>query len=169
MPEQDELKATRPDAGSPAPHPALEDIAEAARMTGGAEAFLSPTRAFNYPHLEEGDWPRDLDDRETRGALGHLADIAENVSGCVTGIRCHHGVPDSAKPDLDKIADLLTEAGRRIGALGKETPTQEPQAGSPARQASMSFPRTPSASPADPGQPAATRSATSPAARPPRP
>ena len=169
MPEQDELKATRPDTSSPAPHPVLEDMAEAARLTGDAEAFLSPTRAFNYPHLEEGDWPRDLDDRETRGALEHLADIADNVSGCVTGIRCQHGVPDSVKPELDKIADLLTEAGRRITALGEETPAQQPQAVSPARQASTSFPRTPSASTAGTEQPAATRSSTSPVARPPMP
>ena len=46
-------------------------MTEAVRLTGDGAAFLSPTREFDEPGLEEGDWPRDLDGPETQQMLRH--------------------------------------------------------------------------------------------------
>ena len=82
-------------------------MAEAAGVISDAAAYLSPTREFDEPSLEEGDWPRDLDGPETLRMVGHLADVAYGASRCLAGISCQHAIPDAAKPELDVIADLL--------------------------------------------------------------
>jgi len=88
MPDRDDPTATGPEAGSPGPHPVLEDMTEAVRLTGDAAAFLSPTRMFDEPGLDEDDWPQDLDGPQTRQMLGHLADIADHADTCLNGIGC---------------------------------------------------------------------------------
>src|SRR5487761_890283 len=116
MPEQDDsLTASGwPAAGRSGDHPVLREAADAARQIGNAAAFLSPTRRFDEPHLEESDWPRDLDRPETQEVMGHLADMAYSLDACLSGIRCQHNVPDPAKPELDAVAGLLMNAGRRL-------------------------------------------------------
>jgi hypothetical protein len=166
MPDPDDRMTTRPEAGSPDTHPVLKDMAEAAGVISDAGAYLSPTREFDEPSLEEGDWPRDPDSPETLRMVGHLADIAYSASGCLAGIRCKHAIPDAAKPELDVIADLLFEAGRKLAAL-TGTPGREAEGASPAQHAGLDFPAAPTASPpAGPARPAAAR--TAPTARPPR-
>ena len=166
MPDPDDRMTTRPEAGSPDTHPVLKDVAEAAGVIGDAGAYLSPTREFDEPSLEEGDWPRDLDSPETLRMVGHLADIAYSASSCLAGIRGKHAIPDAAKPELDVIADLLFEAGRKLTAL-TGTPGREAEGASPAQHAGLDFPAAPTASPpAGPARPAAAR--TAPTARPPR-
>ena len=86
MPDPDDHMTTRPEAGSPDAHPVLKDMAEAAGVISDAGAYLSPTRQFDEPSLEEGDWPRDLDSPETLRMVGHLADIAYGASSCLAGI-----------------------------------------------------------------------------------
>jgi hypothetical protein len=157
---------TWPEAGNPDTHPVLEAIAEASGAISDAAAYLSPTRAFDEPSLEEGDWPRDLDSPETLRMVGHLADIAYSAGGCLAGIRCQHAIPDAAKPELDVIADLLFEAGRKLTAL-TGTPGQEAEGASPAQYAGLDFPAAPTARPpVGPARSAAPR--TAPTARPPR-
>jgi hypothetical protein len=160
---------TWPEAGSSGAHPVLEGMAEAAGMISDAGAYLSPTREFDEPSLEESDWPRDLDGPETLRMVGHLADIAYGASGCIAGITCKHAIPDAAKPGLDVIADLLFEAGRKLSAL-TGTPGREAEAASPAQHAGLDFPDAPAAGPpAGPARHASPRTATAPAARPPKP
>ena len=142
MPDPDDRMTTWPEAGSPAAHPVLEAMAEAAGVVSDAAAYLSPTREFDEPSLEEGDWPRDLDGPETLRMVGHLADVAYGASRCITGITCQHAIPDAAKPQLDVIADLLAEAGRKLSAL-TGTPGREAEAASPAQHAGLDFPAGP--------------------------
>ena len=166
VPDPDDPRATRPETGSSGPHPVLEGIAEAAGVISDARAYLSPTREYDEPSLEKGDWPRDLDGPETLRMVGHLADIAYGASGCLAGITCQHAIQDAAKPELDVIADLLAEAGRKLSAL-TGNPGREAGATSPAQHATRTerelaaenFPRGPGASPpprggtgASPGQ-----------------
>jgi hypothetical protein len=157
MREQDDsLTASGwPAAGRPGDHPVLREAAEAARLTGDAAAFLNPTRMFDELHLDESDWPRDrprdrprdLGRPETQAVMRHLADIAHSLDGCLGGVRSQHNVPDTAKPELDAVADLLMNAGRRLSALA-EAPGQGPGSDSPAQQAEQSFPQAPLAGPA---------------------
>jgi hypothetical protein len=171
MPEQDDsLTASGwPAAGRSGDHPVVREAADAARQIGNVDAFLSPTRMFDEPHLEESDWPRDLDRPETQEVMGHLADMAHSLDACIREIRSQHNVPDAAKPELDAVADLLRSAGRRLSALAKE-PGQGPGSAGPAQQAGQSFPRTPLADPADGGeQPAARPAGHGPAVKPPKP
>jgi hypothetical protein len=169
MPDPDDRMTTWLEAGSSGAHPVLEDMAEAVGVISDAGAYLSPTREFNEPSLEEGDWARDLDGPETLRMVGYLADIAHGTSSCITGIRCQHGIPDAEKPELDVIADLLTEAGRKLSAL-TGTPGREAGASSPARHAGLDFPDAAAARPpAGHARQAAPRTATAPAARPPKP
>jgi hypothetical protein len=154
MPEHDDSLTTGaaatgsgwPAAGGSGDHPVLREVAEAARLMGSAEAFLSPTREYDEPHLEESDWPRDLDRPETRAVLGHLADTIHNLDACIDGIRCQHNVPDSAKPELDKITALLLDAGLKLTAV-TEALGQDAGSGGPAQQAGLSFPQAPLAGP----------------------
>jgi hypothetical protein len=169
MPEPDDRMTNWPEAGSPGTHPALEAMTEAAGVVSDTAAYLSPTRQFDEPSLEEGDWPQDLDGPETLRMVEHLADIAFGASRCISGISCQHAIPDAAKPQLDVIADLLADAGRRLSAL-TETPGRAAEAASPAQQAGLDFPAGPTSSPpADSARPAVTRTATAPAASPPKP
>jgi hypothetical protein len=166
MPDPDDRTTTRPQAGNPDTHPVLEAMAVASGAITDAAAYLSPTRAFDEPSLEEGDWPRDLDSPETLRMVEHLADIAYSAGRCLAGITCQHAIPDAAKPELDVIADLLFEAGRKLTAL-TGTPGQETRGASPAQHAGLDFPAAPTASaPADAARPTAAR--TAPTARPPR-
>ena len=166
MPDPDDHRTTRPEAGSPESHPVLKDMAEAAGVISDAGAYLSLTREFAEPSLEEGDWPRDLDSSETLRMVGHLADIAYGAGSCLAGITCQHAIPDTAKPELDVIANLLFEAGRKLSAL-TGTLGREASAASPAQQAGQDFPAAPTASPpADPARQAPPR--TTPAAGRPR-
>jgi hypothetical protein len=166
MPDPDDHMTTRPEAGSPEAHPVLKDMAEAAAVISDAAAYLSPTRAFDEPSLEERDWPRDLDGPETLRMVGHLAGIAYGAGSCLAGITCQHAIPDAAKPGLDVIASLLFEAGRKLTAL-TGTPGREPEGASPALHAGLDFPAGPTASPpAGPDRQAAP--GTTPAARRPR-
>jgi hypothetical protein len=154
VPDPDDPRTTRPETGSSGPHPVLEGIAEAAGVISDASAYLSPTREYDEPSLEKGDWPRDLDGPETLRMVGHLADIAYGASGCLAGITCQHAIQDAAKPELDVIADLLAEAGRKLSAL-TGNPGREAGATSPAQHATRTerelaaenFPRGPAASP----------------------
>jgi hypothetical protein len=177
MPEHDDSLAAAPAAtgsgwpavGASGDHPVLREIAEAARLMSNAGAFLSPTREFDEPHLEKSDWPRDLDRSETRVALGHLADVIYSLGGCTDGIRCHHNVPDSAKPELDTITALLVDAGRRLGAQTRAARREADSAG-PAQRAALNFPRPPLAGPpAAPSRPGAPTAEPGPTARPPKP
>jgi hypothetical protein len=171
MPEQDDsLTASGwPAAGRSGDHPVLREAADAARQIGNAAAFLSPTRMFDEPHLEESDWPRDLDRPETQEVMGHLADMAYSLDACASGIRSQHNVPDPAKPELDAVAGLLMDAGRRLSALAG-APGQGPGSAGPAQQAGQSFPRAPLAGPAGGGErPAARPAGPGPAAKPPTP
>jgi len=167
MPDPDDYSSTQPEAGSsPEAHPVLKDMAEAAGVISDAAAYLSPTRQFDEPSLEESDWPRDLDNPETLCMVAHLADIAYGASSCLAGITCQHAIPDAAKPELDVIANLLFEAGRKLTAL-TGTPGQEAEGASPAQHAGLDFPAAPTASPAtSPNRQAAPR--TTPTARSPR-
>jgi hypothetical protein len=70
MPDRDDRMTTRLEAGSPDTHPVLKDMAEVAGVISDAGAYLSPTREFDEPSLEEGDWPRDLDSPETLRMMG---------------------------------------------------------------------------------------------------
>jgi len=160
MPEQDDsLTASGwPAAGKSGDHPVLREAADAARQIGNAAAFLSPTRMFDEPHLEESDWPRDLDRPETREVMGYLADMAYSMDACLSGIRSQHNVPDTAKPELDAVACLLMDAGRRLSALA-EAPGQGPGSAGPAQQAGQSFPRAPLAGPAAGAERSASRPA----------
>jgi hypothetical protein len=167
MPDPDDRMTTWPEAGSAGTHPVLAGIEEATGVISDAGAYLSPTREFDEPSLEEGDWPRDLDGPETLRLVGYLADVAYGASRCITGISCQHAIPDAAKPQLDVIADLLADAGRKLSAL-TETPGQGAEAASPAQHAGLDFPAGPAASPpADPARQAMPRNA--PAARPAKP
>ena len=139
MPDPDDHMTTWPEAGSPDTHPVLKDMAEAAGVISDAAAYLSPTRQFDEPSLEEGDWPRDLDSPETLRMVGHLADIAYGASRCLAGITCQHAIPDAAKPELDVIANLLFEAGRKLSAL-TETPGREAERRQPGTACRAGFP-----------------------------
>lgn len=171
MPEQDDsLTASGwPAAGRSGDHPVVREAADAARQIGNAAAFLSPTRMFDEPHLEESDWPRDLDRPETQEVMRHLADMAHSLDACLSGIRSQHNVRDAAKPELDAVAGLLMNAGRRLSAL-TEAPGQGPGSVGPAQQAGQSFPRAPLAGPAADGErPAARPAGPGPSAKPPKP
>ena len=117
-------------------HPVLREAADAARRIGNAAAFLSPTRMFDEPHLEESDWPRDLDRPETQEVIGHLADMAYSMDACLSGIRSQHNVPDLAKPELDAIArpadgrgpQAERTGGRRL-ARGQAAPARRSRRG----------------------------------------
>lgn len=154
MPDPGDHRMTRPETGSPGPHPVLEDIAKAAGVISDASGYLSPTREYDEPSLEKGDWPRDLNGPETLRMVEHLADIAYGASRCITGITCQHAIPDAAKPGLDVIADLLAEAGRKLSAL-TEDPGREAGATVPEQHvtrtqrelAAENFPHGPTASP----------------------
>ena len=147
MPEQDDsLTASGwPAAGRSGDHPVLREAADAARQIGNAAAFLSPTRMFDEPHLEESDWPRDLDRPETQEVMGHLADMAYSLDACASGIRSQHNVADPAKPELDAVAGLLMDVGRRLSALAG-APGQGPGSAGPAADSER-----PAARPAGPG------------------
>lgn len=136
MPDPDDRMTTWPEAGSPGNHPVLEAMAEAVGVVSDTAAYLSPTREFDEPSLEEGDWPRDLDGPETLRMVGHLADVAYGASRCITGISCQHAIPDAAKPQLDVIADLLADAGRKLSAL---TGTPGRQQRPPARHSTLAL------------------------------
>lgn len=166
MSEQDDRETSWQEAaGSSGSHPVLADVTEAARVIRDAAAFLSPTREFDEPHLEENDWPRDLDGAETLGMLGQLTEIVHGSSGCLMGISCQHGVPDAAKPDLDAIANLLTDAGRKLSVLGG-TLGREAEAATPAQYAGLDFPHAPTAGPAgDSARQAAPGTPTTPPTR----
>jgi len=151
MPEPDDQMTPWLDPDSPGAHPVLEDITEAVRLTGDAAAFLSPTREFDEPDLEESDWPQDLDGPETQQMLRHLADIADHASTCINGIGCQHSIADAAKPELHEIDQLLSEACRRLRTLDR-IPGPETQAATPVQHAELDFPATPAAIP--PGDPA---------------
>jgi len=169
MPDPDDLMTTWPEAGSPGTHPVLETMAQAAGVISDTAAYLSPTRQFDEPSLEEDDWPRDLDGPETLRMVGHLADAAYGASRCISGISCQHAIPDAAKPQLDVIADLLADAGRKLSAL-TETPGRAAEPSSPAQHAALDFPAGPTANPpGEPAPPGVPRTATAPAARPPKP
>ena len=146
MPDRDDPTATGPETGSPGPHPVLEDMTEAVRLTGDAAAFLSPTRMFDEPGLDEDDWPQDLDGPQTRQMLGHLADIADHADTCLNGIGCQHSIADAAKPELEEIGNLLGEACRRLRALNGN-PGPETQAATPVQHAGLDFPAAPAPSP----------------------
>ena len=168
MPDPDDRMTTWPEAGSRGTHPVLETMAQAAGVISDAAAYLSPTRQFDEPSLEEDDWPRDLDGPETLRMVGHLADAAYGASRCLSGISCQHAIPDAAKPQLDVIADLLADAGRKLSAL-TEAPGRAAEPASPAQHAALDFPAGPAANPpADPAPPGLPRTATAPAARPPK-
>ena len=132
-------------------------------MISDASAYLSPTREYDEPGLEKGDWPRDLDGPETLRMVEHLADIAYGASRCISGITCQHAIQDAAKPGLDMIADLLADAGRKLSAL-TGNPGRAAGASSPAQHgtrnqqelAAENFPGGPAASP-QPGSGAAAR------------
>ena len=147
MPDPDDHMTTWPEAGSPGTHPVLEAMAEAAGVISDAAAYLSPTRQFDEPSLEEGDWPRDLDGPETLRMVGHLADIAYGASRCIAGITCQHAIPDAAKPGLDVIANLLADAGRKLSAL---TGTPGREASPPARHSTPGWISRPGRRPARP-------------------
>ncbi len=169
MPDPDDKMTTWPDPDSSGAHPVLEDMTEAVRLTSDAAAFLSPTREFDEPGLEESDWPRDLDGPETRQMLRHLADIAHQASTCINGIGCQHSIVDAAKPELDEIDQLLGEACRRLKALDG-SPGPEARAATAVQHAGLDFPAAPAASP--PGGPArrtAPGAAAPHTARPPKP
>jgi hypothetical protein len=138
----------------------LEDMTEAVRLTGDAAAFLSPTRMFDEPGLDEDDWPRDLDGLQTRQMLGHLADIADHADTCLNGIGCQHSIADAAKPELEEIGNLLGEACRRLRALNGN-PGPETQAATPVQHAGLDFPAAPAPSP-----PGSSASRTTPGAAP---
>ena len=146
MPDPDDQMTTWPDPDSPGAHPVLEDMTEAVRLTGDAAAFLSPTRMFDEPGLDEDDWPRDLDGPQTRQMLGHLADIADHADTCLNGIGCQHSIADAAKPELEEIGNLLGEACRRLRALNGN-PGPETQAATPVQHAGLDFPAAPAPSP----------------------
>lgn len=148
MPEHKNRQTVPPDAAGDTgqQHAVLDDVAEAARMVSDAAGYLSPTRDFDVPHLEAGDWPPDLNPAETLAMLGHLAGITHDISGCLGGITCQHAVPDAAKPELERIADLLTHAGSQLSGLAG-TPAQDtPAAGSPL-DTRQDFPHPPVAGP----------------------
>lgn len=169
MPDPDDRMTTWPEAGSPGTHPVLDAMAQSAGVISDAAAYLSPTREFDEPSLEEDDWPRDLDGSETLRMVGYLADVAYAASGCISGISCQHAIPDAAKPQLDVIADLLADAGRKLSAL-TGTPGPAAETASPAQHAALDFPAGATSSPpGDPARPAVPRTATAPAARPPKP
>lgn len=162
-----------PAGGRSGDHPVVREAAEAGRLTGNAAAFLSPTRMFDELHLEESDWPRDrprdLDRPETQAVMRHLADIARSLDGCLGGIWSQHNVPDTVKPELDAVAGLLMNAGRRLSAL-TEAPGQGPGSAGPAQQAGQSFPRAPLAGPAGGSErPAARPAGPGPAVKQPKP
>jgi hypothetical protein len=160
---------TWPDPDSPGAHPVLENMTEAVRLTGDAAAFLSPTRMFDEPDLEESDWPRDLDSPGTQQMLRHLADIADHASTCISGIGCQHSIADAAKPELHEIDQLLSEACRRLRALDR-IPGPETQAATPVLHAGLDFPATPAAIPPDgPARKAAPGTAAPHTARHPKP
>jgi hypothetical protein len=147
----------------------LEDMTEAVRLTSYAAAFLSPTREFDEPGLEESDWPQDLDGPETQQMLRHLADIAHHASTCINGIGCQHRIADAAKPELDEIDQLLSEACRRLRALDG-IPGPETQAATPVQHAGLDFPATPAAIPPDGPAPRTAPGTAAPhTARPPKP
>jgi hypothetical protein len=133
MPENKNRQTVPPgaDGGTGQKHPVLEDVAEAARMVSDAAGYLSPTREFDVPHLEEGDWPPDLNPAETLAMLRQLAGITHAISGCLGGITCQHAVPDAAKPELERIADLLTHAGSQLSGLAGSPAQDTRAAGSP--------------------------------------
>ena len=169
MPDPDDRVTTEPEPGSPAAHPVLEDITEAVRLTSYAAAFLSPTRMFDEPGLEDDDWPRDLDGPETLQMLRHLADIADHADTCINGISCQHSIADTAKPELGEIENLLGEACRRLRALEGNSGSKA-QAVTPAQHAGLDFPAAPAARPpARPARRAAPGTAAPPTARPPKP
>ncbi len=134
MPGPDDRMTTGPEPGSPAAHPVLEDMAEAVRLTSYAAGFLSPTRMFDEPGLEDDDWPRDLDGPETLQMLRYLADIAGHADTCVNGISCQHSIADAAKPELGEIGNLLVEVCRRLSAL-EGNPGSKAQAVTPSQDA----------------------------------
>jgi len=171
MPEQDDsLTASGwPAARRSGDHPVVKEAADAARQIGNAPAFLSPTRMFDRPHLEESDWPRDLDRPETHEVIGYTADMAHSLDACLREIRSQYNVPDTAKPELDAVADLLMDAGFRLSALAKAL-GQGPGSADPAQQAGQSFPRAPLAGPAVGGERPTARSAgPGPSVKPPKP
>ena len=120
MPDPDDRMTTWPEAGSAGTHPVLAGMEEATGVISDAGAYLSPTREFDEPSLEEGDWPRDLDGPETLRLVGYLADVAYGASRCITGISCQHAIPDAAKPQLD------VPATRPSTASGPEPGRQPP-------------------------------------------
>jgi hypothetical protein len=168
MPEQKNRQTVPPDTttagGTGEQHPVLDDVAEAGRMVADAAGYLSPTRDFDVPHLEAGDWPADLDPAETLAMLRQLAAITHDVSGCLTGIASQHAVPGAAKPELDALADLLTHAGSTLTALTGTPQQAAPAAGGP-RGASQDFPHPPAARTTGDARPPA-RPAAPPSARP---
>ena len=169
MPDPDDQKTTSPETGSSGTHPALESMSEAVRLASYATVFLSPTRPFDEPGLEEDDWPEDLDGPETLQMLTHLGDIAAHASDCIHGIRCQNKIADEAKPELDKIDKLLDEAWGRLRAL-TETQGPETQAPTAAQHAALDFPAAPAAIPSDAPTRKATPGTVAPhTARPPKP
>lgn len=169
MPDPDDQMTPWPDPDSPGAHPVLVDMTEAVRLTGDAAVFLSPTREFDEPGLDEGDWPRDLDAPGTQQLLRHLADIADHASTCLNGIGCQHSIVDAAKPELHEIDQLLSEACRRLRALDG-IPGPETRAATPVQHAGLDFPAAPAATPLDaPARKAAPGAAAPHTARPPKP
>src|SRR5260370_197056 len=159
------------------PHPRRGPTARPARAApeatvgwvGDSAAYRGLRGELDEPSLEEGDWRRDLDGPETLRMVGHLADVAYGASRSVSGISCQHAIPDAAKPQLDVIADLLADAGRKLSAL-IETPGRAAEAASPAQHDGPDFPAGPTSSPpADSARPAVPGTATAPAPRPPKP
>jgi hypothetical protein len=142
VPDPDDQMTTSPETGGSGTHPALESMTEAVRLTSYAAAFLSPTRPYDEPGLEEDDWPEDLDGPETLQMLTHLGDIADYASVCIDGIRCQHKIAEEAKPELDEIDQLISDACIRLRALNV-SPGPETQAVTPAQHAGLDFPAAP--------------------------
>jgi hypothetical protein len=160
MPEPDDRQGTRL---APGQHPLLEDMTDAVRLMDDAAGFLSPTREYDEPGFT--DWPRDLDGQETLAMMRQLAGIVDATGGCLAGITCQHAVADTAKPELEEIAALLTRAAGKLHVLSGTAGREPGTTASPVLHAGQDFPHRPMARwPADPAQEAASRTAPPPAA-----
>ena len=146
MPDPGDQMPTRPDPDSPGAHPVLADMTEAVRLTSDAAAFLSPTREFAEPGLEESDWPRDLDGRRNAADAETIwLDLADHASTCINGIGCQHSIADGARPELDEIDQLLSAACRRLRAWTEARARNA--AAAPGQHAGLDFPATRSGHP----------------------
>jgi hypothetical protein len=167
MPDPDDPTTTWPEPGSSGEHPVLADMTGAVDQISDAAAFLSPTRRWDEPGLEDSDWPRDLDGPETTLMIGHLAEITSSASACIAGIRSKHSIPGAAKPELGEIDALLSEAARRASVLTGILQA-EARGTSASQQAGLDFPDAPAAQPPGPDPGAAPGPAGAPVTRAPK-